>query len=118
RSHRPSAATATKSEFLSSMSHELRTPLNAILGFAQLLERDRKQPLSERQTRGGVRCSGGRGDTLQHLYARVGPRRGTRLRCMSCFLDRARMEAGRLSLSSEPVDLVDVLAEVVQTLEP
>src|SRR5204863_9161248 len=43
------AASAAKSEFLSSMSHELRTPLNAILGFAQLLERDRKQPLSERQ---------------------------------------------------------------------
>ena len=38
------AASAAKSEFLSSMSHELRTPLNAILGFAQLLERDRKQP--------------------------------------------------------------------------
>jgi len=42
-------ASAAKSEFLSSMSHELRTPLNAVLGFAQLLERDRKQPLSERQ---------------------------------------------------------------------
>src|SRR3569623_3391718 len=39
------AASAAKSEFLSSMSHELRTPLNAILGFAQLLERDRKRPL-------------------------------------------------------------------------
>src|SRR5690606_1352511 len=43
------AASAAKSEFLSSMSHELRTPLNAILGFAQLLERDRKNPLTERQ---------------------------------------------------------------------
>jgi signal transduction histidine kinase len=43
------AASAAKSEFLSSMSHELRTPLNAILGFAQLLERDRKAPLDDRQ---------------------------------------------------------------------
>ena len=43
------AASAAKSEFLSSMSHELRTPLNAILGFAQLLQRDRKEPLSARQ---------------------------------------------------------------------
>ena len=45
------AGSAAKSEFLSSMSHELRTPLNAILGFAQLLERDRKRPLSDRQQR-------------------------------------------------------------------
>ena len=42
------AASAAKSEFLSSMSHELRTPLNAILGFAQLLGRDKQEPLSER----------------------------------------------------------------------
>lgn len=39
------AASRAKSDFLSSMSHELRTPLNAILGFAQVLEADKKQPL-------------------------------------------------------------------------
>ncbi len=31
------------------MSHELRTPLNSILGFAQLLQRDKKAPLTEKQ---------------------------------------------------------------------
>ena len=35
-----------KSDFLSRMSHELRTPLNAMLGFAQLLEIDRRHPLT------------------------------------------------------------------------
>jgi len=38
-----------KSEFLSQMSHELRTPLNGILGFSQILESDRVNPLTPRQ---------------------------------------------------------------------
>ncbi|HEX6913381.1 MAG TPA: GAF domain-containing protein, partial [Longimicrobium sp.] len=42
-------ANRAKSEFLAVMSHELRTPLNAILGFAQLLQRDKKTPLTSRQ---------------------------------------------------------------------
>jgi len=97
------AASAAKSEFLSSMSHELRTPLNAILGFAQLLERDRKQPLSDRQLeRLGHVLRGG-----EHL-----------LRLIDDVLDLSRIEAGRVSVSSEPVDIADVLAEVVHTLEP
>jgi PAS domain S-box-containing protein len=97
------AASAAKSEFLSSMSHELRTPLNAILGFAQLLERDRKQPLSERQIeRLGYVLRGG-----EHL-----------LRLIDDVLDLSRIEAGRLAVSAEPVEVADVLAEVVHTLEP
>jgi PAS domain S-box-containing protein len=97
------AASAAKSEFLSSMSHELRTPLNAILGFAQLLERDRRQPLSERQLdRLGHVMRGG--EHLLHLIDDV--------------LDLSRIEAGRLAVSSEPVDVADVLVEVIHTLEP
>jgi PAS domain S-box-containing protein len=97
------AASAAKSEFLSSMSHELRTPLNAILGFAQLLERDRKQPLSDRQLeRLGHVMRGG-----EHL-----------LRLIDDVLDLARIEARRISMSVEAVDVQDVLLEVVHTLEP
>jgi PAS domain S-box-containing protein len=97
------AASEAKSEFLSSMSHELRTPLNAILGFAQLLERDRKQPLSERQVeRLAYVLRGG-----EHL-----------LRLIDDVLDLSRIEAGRILVSSEPVDIAEVLAEVVHTLEP
>jgi PAS domain S-box-containing protein len=97
------AASAAKSEFLSSMSHELRTPLNAILGFAQLLERDRKQPLSERQL-----------ERLSHVL-----RGGEHLlRLIDDVLDLSRIEAGRISVSLEPVDVMEVLAEVVHTLEP
>ena len=97
------AASAAKSEFLSSMSHELRTPLNAILGFAQLLERDRKRPLDDRQLeRVGYVLRGG-----EHL-----------LRLIDDVLDLARIEAGRIAMSSEPVDVGDLLAEVAHTLEP
>jgi PAS domain S-box-containing protein len=97
------AASAAKSDFLSSMSHELRTPLNAILGFAQLLQRDKKEPLSERhKDRVGQIILGG-----QHL-----------LRLIDDILDLSRIEAGGLSISTEPISVVEVLDEVKRTLEP
>ncbi len=97
------SASAAKSEFLSSMSHELRTPLNAVLGFAQLLERDRKQPLSERQQ-----------ERLQHVL-----HGGEHLlRLIDDVLDLSRIEAGRITISCEPVVVHDVLTEVMTTLEP
>jgi PAS domain S-box-containing protein len=97
------AASAAKSEFLSSMSHELRTPLNAILGFAQLLERDRKQPLSARQL-----------ERLHHVL-----RGGEHLlRLIDDVLDLSRIEAGGMMISLESVRVHDVVAEVINTLEP
>jgi PAS domain S-box-containing protein len=97
------AASEAKSEFLASMSHELRTPLNAILGFAQLLQRDRREPLSQRhRERVGHILTGG-----EHL-----------LRLIDDVLDLARVEAGRISVAQESVDARSVIDEVVQTLEP
>ncbi len=97
------AASAAKTEFLSSMSHELRTPLNAVLGFAQLLRRDKKTPLTDRQQeRLGHVLKGG-----EHL-----------LRLIDQVLDLARIEAGRATMSVEPVGVPEVLAEVTATLGP
>jgi PAS domain S-box-containing protein len=97
------AGSAAKSEFLSSMSHELRTPLNAILGFAQLLWRDKREPLSERhKQRVEHILKGG-----EHL-----------LRLINDILDLSRIEAGGISISTEPVSVGDVLEEVRQTLKP
>jgi PAS domain S-box-containing protein len=97
------AASRAKSDFLSSMSHELRTPLNAILGFAQLLKRDKKEPISARH--------GERVDQIlrggDHL-----------LRLIDDILDLSRIEAGGLSISTEPVSVIEVLAEVKATLDP
>lgn len=97
------AASNAKSEFLSSMSHELRTPMNAILGFAQLLQRDKRAPLSVAQLEKlGYVLQGG-----EHL-----------LRLIDDILDLSRIEAGRIMMSPEPVRVADVLSELRQTLEP
>ena len=97
------AASSAKSDFLSSMSHELRTPLNAILGFAQLLRRDKKEPLSSRhKDRVDQILKGG-----EHL-----------LRLIDDILDLSRIEAGGVSISTEPVSVAEVLGELRSTLEP
>jgi PAS domain S-box-containing protein len=97
------AASSAKSEFLASMSHELRTPLNAVLGFAQLLQRDRKNPLSTRQL-----------ERVDHVL-----RGGEHLlRLIDDVLDLARIESGRILVSTEVVAVTDVLAEVKATLDP
>jgi len=97
------AGSAAKSDFLSSMSHELRTPLNAILGFAQLLQRDKREPLSHRH-RGRVDqiLKGG-----EHL-----------LRLIDDILDLSRIEAGNVAISTEALSASTVILEAMTTLEP
>jgi PAS domain S-box-containing protein len=96
-------ASAAKSEFLSSMSHELRTPLNSILGFAQLLQIDKKAPLNERQK-----------EKLEHVL-----KGGEHLlRLIDDILDLSHIEAGRVMVSPEPVAVSDVLSEVKTALDP
>lgn len=96
-------ASQAKSEFLSSMSHELRTPLNAILGFAQLLQRDKRTPLSERHLERIEHILKG-GEHLLHLIDDV--------------LDLSRIETGRVTVSPEPVGVLEALNEVRTTLQP
>jgi signal transduction histidine kinase len=92
-------ANAAKSAFLSRMSHDLRTPLNAILGFAQLLEMDLP---AEQQASVGQILSAGR-----HL-----------LELINEVLDIARIEAGQLSLSVEPVRIADAVQQAVELVRP
>jgi signal transduction histidine kinase/CheY-like chemotaxis protein len=93
-------ANRAKSEFISRMSHELRTPMNAILGFAQLLEMDQLTP--EQHESVDHILKGG-----HHL-----------LDLINEVLDIARIEAGRLSLSLEPVGVQDVMRETVDMITP
>ena len=96
-------ANAAKSEFLANMSHELRTPMNAILGFAQLLLLPRAQPLDPSQTQ-YVQHIIDAGDHLLGLINQV--------------LDLARIEAGHLDLSSEPLDMAALAIECLDMLAP
>jgi PAS domain S-box-containing protein len=94
------AANHAKSDFLSRMSHELRTPLNAILGFGQLLEMAR---LGESQQSSVAHIlSGGR-----HL-----------LDLINEVLDISRIEAGRMQLSLEPVNLQTAVGDLLKLVQP
>jgi PAS domain S-box-containing protein len=93
-------ANRAKSEFLSRMSHELRTPLNAILGFGQLLE---MEELGERE-RESVEQIVRAGRHLLELINEV--------------LDISRIEAGKLVISLEPVDLISGLSDVLSLADP
>ncbi|MHB0927849.1 MAG: ATP-binding response regulator [Candidatus Nanopelagicales bacterium] len=93
-------ANLAKTAFLSRISHELRTPLNAILGFAQLLAMD---PLTEDQR-----------EAVQHI--RTGGKH--LLELINEILDISRIEAGRLSLSMERVDVSNALTEALDLVRP
>jgi two-component system, cell cycle sensor histidine kinase PleC len=79
-----------KSQFLANMSHELRTPLNAIIGFSEVIRDARMGPVDARY-RDYARDIHNSGDHL--------------LRLINDVLDLAKVEAGRLELHEEPLDL-------------
>lgn len=84
-------ANAAKSQFLATASHELRTPLNAILGFSEIMERELFGPLGSPRYREYMRDIR---DSGYHLLALIND-----------LLDLAKIEAGRLDLQLEPVDM-------------
>ncbi|MCA0432910.1 MAG: HAMP domain-containing histidine kinase [Proteobacteria bacterium] len=88
-------ANKAKSTFLANMSHELRTPLNAILGFSEVLERELFGPLANRTYKdyaGDINTSG------RYLLGLIND-----------ILDLSRIEAGRVELREEPINLVQVM---------
>ena len=96
-------ANRMKSEFLASMSHELRTPLNAIIGFSDLLAEQTAGALSAKQQRFVGHIQQG----ARHLLALIND-----------ILDLSKVEAGRLELSRENVNVTSVLSEVLTSIRP
>ncbi len=96
-------ANRLKSNFLATMSHELRTSLNAIIGFSDLLARQTAGPLTQKQERfvGHVK------ESSRHLLALIDD-----------ILDLSKIEAGRLELKNEIVQMSVAADEVLSTLRP
>jgi signal transduction histidine kinase/ligand-binding sensor domain-containing protein/CheY-like chemotaxis protein len=88
------AANAAKSEFLANMSHEIRTPMNAILGFSELL-RTQMAASKERNYLDAISSSG-----------------RTLLTLINDILDLSKIEAGKLELQYEPVNVARLVDEI------
>ncbi len=88
-----------KSNFLANMSHELRTPLIGVLGFAEILKEDIRDPYHKK--------------LAENIYTA-----GQRLSdSLSLILDISRIEADKLTLNLELVDISEVIAESISYFE-
>jgi two-component system cell cycle sensor histidine kinase PleC len=93
-------ANRIKSEFLANVSHELRTPLNAIIGFSDLMLSGAFGPL---------------GDDKYAEYCQDIQESGLfLLRVISDILDMARLEAGRIEIDREPLEVDQIVTETLE----
>lgn len=94
-------ASRAKSRFLSNMSHELRTPMNAILGFSQIMKADPALPENDVSSVDEIIKAG------HHL-----------LELINEVLDLARVEAGQIDVSLEPVQVTTSIEDVLRLVRP
>jgi two-component system, NtrC family, sensor kinase len=100
KSRQLAEASERKSQFLASMSHELRTPLNAIIGLTEMMVSNAARFGTEKALE-PLRRVNAAGTHLLGLINEV--------------LDLSKIEAGKLELNSEPVNLARLVDEVIGT---
>ncbi|HVY86699.1 MAG TPA: ATP-binding protein [Caulobacterales bacterium] len=98
---RAEAANVAKSQFLANMSHELRTPLNAVIGYAEMLDEDLEAQ--------GL-------DTLRADAQRIRNSGRHLLKLVNDVLDISKIEANRLEIDAEFIDLGRMLRDVSDSL--
>ncbi|AVA26385.1 ATP-binding protein (plasmid) [Rhizobium sp. CB3171] len=95
------AANRAKSRYVVGLSHELRTPLNAVLGYAQILEHDETIPAPRQSSLKVIRRS------AEHLSGLI-----------DGLLDISKIEAGRLQVYSNEINIQDFLDQIVDMFRP
>ena len=100
--NRAEEANQTKSKFLANMSHELRTPLNAIIGFSEIMESGMFGELGS--------------EKYQEYCHDILTSGHYLLEVINDILDMSKIEAGRMKLDMEPLDLSKTLAESLRVV--
>jgi PAS domain S-box-containing protein len=96
-------ASRAKSAFLANMSHELRTPLNAIIGYSEMLQEE----MSDRELEDLMPDLHKVHDAGKHLLSLIND-----------ILDLSKIEAGRMDILTEEVDVAAVVQDVAATIQP
>jgi PAS domain S-box-containing protein len=97
-------ANQAKSAFLANMSHELRTPLNAIIGYSEMIEEELAETGSNPTMLADVGKIKGAGKHLLGLINDV--------------LDLSKIEAGKVDLTYDKVDVMQLVDQVCSTAQP
>jgi signal transduction histidine kinase/ActR/RegA family two-component response regulator len=95
------AANRAKSRYVVGLSHELRTPLNAVMGYAQILERDESIPAPRQSAIKVIKRS------ADHLSGLI-----------DGLLDISKIEAGRLQVYSNEINIQEFLDQIVEMFRP
>lgn len=95
---------AAHADFLAKVSHEVRTPLNSIIGFSELMKDEQLGPIGNERYRGYIRDIHDSG-----LYA---------LSLINDLLDISKIEAGEFALNFTAVDLDEVAAGSIHSMQP
>lgn len=95
------SASHLKDEFLAAASHEIRTPLSAVLGWARILESHKLAP-----------------DQTEHAIAAIGRNASTLAHMIDDLLDMSRILKGAVRLAMQPVDLIAIAQEALDTVGP